>query len=628
MKLSLYNDSSAADTTRLAERFQHEHVLDRLRALDARVREAGTSGLSASDDPLVSIGMEIDAHGRVTRNCYGVFSLAWQAAQHPEWSGQIAEEIEDVRGRMRDAHGVPLRFLIWAGMGGSVEDKTMFNGAGLLGAGVTCYSLDSTDPAKLQAILGDIERRARRPLRDALRSTLVVGMALGMTSYEPVVNLEKLSALYDQLGIDSRSNFLYLTLPGSLLDQFAGPRGYRQVALQMDGGHTTAGRHSGPLTRGSLYPLALGGADLDRWLRGTALDERDIATAWKLAAFLHANGIRGRDKVTLMLPRAWQAAALWTKQDFEESLGKSEDLGIKIVVDERPRASCWRRPEDPRQDRVFLAFRLRPGLPPAAIATLRRAGYPVAVVDLPSRTSLSRYMQFVHYAVFGIAYLREMNFVTQPNVELYKTIAGEIYSESKQAGAATRTSAWRSMSESTRQATWRRRLTLFYDGIDDQAAGDDAVKVYASMLARLFDSRAAEYGELTYFGDLRYSEQGRAMRALLRDAADTVFRRTLRVPVDVYEGPAMNHSYHEMIIGHGHGFSTVLLSRKQASIPRIGYTSEYHVAQFLATRLALVRRHRPVAAILLEDLTAASRRVAERFFAAVASQLKKMERAA
>ena len=46
--------------------------------------------------------------------------------------------------------------------------------------------------------------------------------------------------------------------------------------------------------------------------------------AWRLAAFLHAQGLAGRDKVTLILPREWAGAALWTKQDFEESLGKSE----------------------------------------------------------------------------------------------------------------------------------------------------------------------------------------------------------------------------------------------------------------------------------------------------------------
>src|SRR4051812_45814334 len=113
------------------------------------------------------------------------------------------------------------------------------------------------------------------------------------------------------------------------------------------------------MTRGSLYPIALAGIDLRRWIAGTFLDAAEIATAWKLAAFLHANGERGRDKVTLLLPPEWRGAGLWTKQDFEESLGKSEALGVKIVIDERVRAAHYRDARDPRQDRVFLAFQFQ-----------------------------------------------------------------------------------------------------------------------------------------------------------------------------------------------------------------------------------------------------------------------------
>src|ERR1022692_4020151 len=116
------------------------------------------------------------------------------------------------------------------------------------------YSLDSTDPEKLKSIVEDMQQRAKEPLAKLLPATLVVGMAMGMTSYEPVVNLEKLAGLYDKYGIDSRPNFIYLTLPGSILDQFAGPRGYLSIPLQLDEDNTTAGRHSAPLTRGSLYP--------------------------------------------------------------------------------------------------------------------------------------------------------------------------------------------------------------------------------------------------------------------------------------------------------------------------------------------------------------------------------------
>ena len=86
------------------------------------------------------------------------------------------------------------------------------------------------------------------------------------------------------------------------------------------------------------------------------------------------------------------------------------------------------------------------------------------------------------------------------------------------------------------------------------------------------------------------------------------------MPVDVYEGPAMNHSYHEMIIGHGKCFSTVLISEKLHSIPEIGYTADYHRAQFQATLLALAERGRPAVSITVKDLEAGTLASLEEFF--------------
>ncbi len=125
------------------------------------------------------------------------------------------------------------------------------------------------------------------------------------------------------------------------------------MPLQLDGRHTTSGRHSSPLTRGLLLPLALAGVDLRAvGIRATSLTDDEVMTAWRLASFLHAAGLAGRDKVTLLLRRPWRGAALWTKQAVEESLGKSEALGIKIVIDEKPGAARYRAAADPAQDRA------------------------------------------------------------------------------------------------------------------------------------------------------------------------------------------------------------------------------------------------------------------------------------
>jgi hypothetical protein len=95
------------------------------------------------------------------------------------------------------------------------------------------------------------------------------------------------------------------------------------------------------------------------------------------------------------------------------------------------------------------------------------------------------------------------------------------------------------------------------------------------------------------------------------------------MPVDISEGPAMNHSYHEMIIGFGQGFSTVLLSERQASFKRVGYNSDYHRAQWLATRRALADRKRAVVTLTVRDLSERSLQSLREFFAETARRLRR-----
>ncbi|MBL8292098.1 MAG: hypothetical protein JNN08_09695 [Bryobacterales bacterium] len=609
--LSLFHDTPVSEP--LADQFASGEVLAKLQLLDKRAARKGLDGLDPARNQLIPLGTEIDAQGRVTKNSYGVFHLAWRAEAAGDWPQRVVAELDEIKAAIRKTHGARLRFLIWAGMGGSAEDKSMYNAVGLLKRGPRVYVLDSTDPAKLKSILADIEKRSTGTLGEALKSTLVVGMAMGMTSYEPVVNLRMLAALYEKHNIDSRPNFIYMTLPGSLLDQFASERGYRRIELQMDDGNATAGRHSGPLTRGSLYPLGLAQVDLDAWIRATFLTPEQIHTAWRLAAFLEAQARAGRDKITLLLNDSWAGAALWTKQDFEESLGKSEETGLKIVIGEKPKLANYLPAKDPAQDRVFLAIQTRGAKGPDAekVALLRRKGYPIAVVKFPA-VPLSAYMQFMHYVVFGLAYLRNMNFVTQPSVELYKAITNRLFESS--GGDIRASEAWKQFQ--SRSVRYRGGITLYYSFVGNPPEGRSAPEIYAQL------ARRGRYAELTFFGDLRYSPKGQRLRKSLDRAAESLFRARLKRPVDVYEGPAMNHSYHEMIIGHGGCFSTVLFADRQESLPAAGYTAAYHTAQFLATQMALAERKRDVCAIVLKDLEPASLAALDDFFHQAAALLK------
>jgi len=627
--LALYLHNHHSD--RHYETLVRDRVLERARKLTRLAREKGLRALVPATEPLIGIGMEVDAQGHVTKNSLGVLDLSWQAAQHPEWAGMILEEAAAIRGSIYAAHGVALENLIWVGMGGSSEDKAMYHALGLLRGGVRVYLLDSTDPAKLQGILKEITRHGEE-LPQALRKTLVVGMAMGMTSYEPVLNLEKLHLLFQKNGVASESNFLYMTLPGSLLDQFAGPRGYRRVELQPDNDNTTAGRHSGPLTRGSLYPLALNGVDLPGWIEAAVLSENEIEDAFRMAAFLHANGVESREKVCLMLPEEWRGAGIWTKQDFEESLGKSDALGVKIfpgtALGPAPRVPA----RDSDQDHVFWAVQVGDRHNPDAgvVKDLRQQGYPLAILNLEEPAALPRYMQWVHYVVFGLAWLRQMNFVTQPSVELYKSIAAQLHGKARKAGKLEQTKPWRDLARTRLRANAPGGLTLYYDSLVKAgllAPGDlgplkkDAAETLARAVTLLRERQRIEYVELTFYGDTRYDAGGRELRQVLETAAAEAFAERMGLCSDVYEGPAMNHSYHEMIIGHGRCFSIVLLSRRQTSIRSLGYRADYHRAQWLATKLALEQRRRAVVALVLPDLSAESRQALESFFTQVARRL-------
>lgn len=615
MQVTLWNDRPTS--AHWAIRFAEERLLGKLRALDAKARRKGLEGLEAGRNPLIEIGMECDGAGRATKNGYGVFHLAWQEGRHGAWAEAARAEAAALRTGMKK-----LKYVVWAGMGGSAEDKAAYGAAGILKGGPRFFILDSTDPAKLKAILGEIEKKER----GGLASTLVVGMAMGMTSYEPVLNLERLERLFRARGVEPGGHFAYLTLDGSLLDRFGSAKAMKRIGLQPDGGNATAGRHSAPMTMGSLLALALAGADVDAWLRGAVLDEAEIHNAWALASFLHVQGEAGREVVTLAASKSLAGLAVWTKQDFEESLGKSEELGVKVAIGEPLAMADYRAAKAEGQDRVFLVVERKgePAVERNKLALWKRAGYGVAVVVLEKGAPISKYMQFMHYVVFGMAWLRRMNFVTQPSVELYKARAKRVYENGQFQGGVEKTEEWKRLRESVRQVKWRGGVTLHYDRMPCgvEAGGRDAAAAYASILKQFAAAGVVSYGELTLFGDTRYSAPGKAARRVLDKAAAEVFRGRLKMACDVYEGPAMNHSYHEMIIGRGRCFSTVILPLKAEGVEECGATADYHRAQFLATQMALEERVRLVVAVTVKDLGAASLSALEEFFKAVARRLR------
>jgi len=619
-------DSDVPSSEHLAGEFERRKVLARLQALDSKARRRGVAGLEPALNELIRIGMEAMPGGAVARNCYGLFHLSWLAPRHPEWPSAVLNELDEVKAAIKAEHRVPLKYVIWAGAGGSIEDKAMYLASDLLKRGPKQYILDSTDPVKLKAILADIKRRSSS-LESALKSTLVVGLAMEQATHEAVLNLEKLAALYDELGIESKPNILCLARSGSALDELAARRGYIQAAVQLDGGDTTTGRHSAPMSRSSLYALGLAGTPLGDWIGATYLSKGQIQTAFRLAAFLHQQGLSGRDKVTLVLSPTLKGAAHWTKQNVEGSLAKTGETGIKIVIGEPLRMADYRAPKDPRQDRVFLLVS-RKGEPAAAglkTSLLRRCGYPLASLAFAPGASLSQYLQFIHYVVFALGWLRETNFVTQPGVDECTSLTNSLYQNSVFQGGIANTVDWKNLHDSQRQIRGHSGLVLHYDHLPCgfQLSGRTAASAYAALVHQLAAAGVVEYGELAFFGDTRYDAAGIKLRRILERAAGQLFRDGLSLPADVAEGPAVNHSCHEMVVGHGRCLSTLLISEKAESIAGVGCGADYHRAQFLANLIAQERRARLVVSITLRDLSEPSLRSLEEFFREAAAHIRR-----
>jgi hypothetical protein len=186
---------------------------------------------------------------------------------------------------------------------------------------------------------------------------------------------------------------------------------------------------------------------------------------------------------------------------------------------------------------------------------------------------------------------------------------------------------WKKTASSPRRVKHRGCLTLAYDrlALALEEPMPDAPSTYAAIVKKLLVEGRIDYAELTFFGDTRYSPNGRSVLQILNRSAERLFRSKLKMPVDIGEGPAMNHSAHEMIIGRGRCLSTVILSEKQEKLTAARYHAQYHLAQFLATQMALEQRKRPVVSITLKDLEEESLISLEDFFRQAATCLKSIK---
>lgn len=338
--------ASAPGTATTLARLRTEDAIGQLRRRDGLMRTLGSEGQRPMLDWVDGVARLLD---------------------HPS-------AVEHVEAEARALWQRGIRHVVWAGMGGSMLTVRVLIALGLCAgprneppsAGVktpiTFHPLDSTDPAALNALLRSLAQAHHLPapeaaptgadadpsayLRSLLSDVLMVGVAMGMTSEEPITHMAWFADLLATTGLAPSDHLLAMALPGSYLDTFAQQHQIPSQPLQLDGQTGTGGRMSAPTTRVFLLPAALSllaaespsatanataSAGRLRALLQRAWHAHDLAGAEqqpamhpyaRLAAALADRAEDGVCRALVHLPDAWRHVLPWIEQLCEESLGK------------------------------------------------------------------------------------------------------------------------------------------------------------------------------------------------------------------------------------------------------------------------------------------------------------------
>ncbi len=337
--------------------------------------------------------------------------LGWLSA--PETA---TREIPALRAFAASVRDVGVRRAAVLGMGGSSLAPEVF--ARLFetaGGAAELEVLDTTEPGAVAAA----------GVRLDPGSTLFVVSSKSGTTAEVAALL---SYFYDRaraaLGPGhAGSRFVAVTDPGTPLETAARDLRFRRV---FHGRPDIGGRFSA-LSAFGLVPAALKGLDLERLLapaRAMADACRVPAAAGnpgaRLGAILGAAALRGRDKLTLIMPPRLRPLGGWLEQLIAESTGK-EGRGIVPVVEDRPAASG----RGPDRLLVEIGTAGRPVPKPGASGT-GAAAAPAVRLTLEDPYDLAGHFFLWEFATAVAARSLKVNPFDQPDVESTKKRTREL----------------------------------------------------------------------------------------------------------------------------------------------------------------------------------------------------------
>jgi hypothetical protein len=512
------------------------------------------------------------------------------------------EGLEAVEREARTLLTRGVRHVIWSGMGGSVLSVQVLRALGFCGEGVTIHPLDSTDPEALNALLRRLATgkgvvslsadasadaaRVRAPLIRALfADVLMVAVAMGKTSEEPISHLEWFSKLLREGGLDLADHLVVMSIPGSYLEQHALTHGLPHLPLQLDGGHGTPGRMSAPTTRVFLLPVALHLAAQGapegslRAILRTAWTTYDLdgATARphdhpyvRLAATLAAAAADGACGLLLALPPELDALRWWTEQLLEESLGKG-GKGIVVFADQALAVSHGTSPAALPCVRVHMLAEAPPATADSGQTGVFALYQPLLAVEARAEQLAGVAAVFLGLqltmALYG--YLWDIPFAGQPAVEAYKSRAREL----RAADDALR------IAHKATVAQPEGRLTLLPPPASTgTSAGESPALLVVAALGR-----NPTYLDLTINGELSQQDMD-ALYAQLRALGND----GLGIPVKLRRAPASYHSTEQSEMDGPAGLVSLRALAAQTSSCLLGsYEARFLRAQAVGTWMAM-----------------------------------------
>jgi hypothetical protein len=523
-------------------------------------------------------------------------------------------QLEEVEAEARDLWQRGIHHIIWAGMGGSVITVRVLCDLGFCGGGdkeqLSIYPLDSTDPAALNAIVRKIAEAKKLALptgeessnpsflQALLTDVMMVGVAMGMTSEEPITHLEWFTTLVQQAGLRPADHLLVMTLPGSYLDRFANAQQAPSRPLQPDGGTGTGGRMSAPATRVFLLPVALyltthfpGQSGQLRSVLQRAWNEYNLELATsrpaehpfvQLAAALSAESRDGACRLLLRMPEGWQAFVSWLEQLMEESLGKG-GKGIVVFHDQTLNSSA-----PSYQQGGMLHVRVVTEATQAAGDQPFILSQPSLASKEPQNRLAALAASFLGWqlsmALYG--YLQRITFAGQPAVENYKARARALRTESDPLQVASHWSP--ALHDGILTLLAPRGTQLHIDLHRPNGA--------AAAFARTLQGASLSYLDVTVNG-----EAGAGLLAVLDEHVHTIGNKLLGLPVKLRKAPADYHSTEQSEMDGPPSLLSLRLVARNSEAPLVGsYTTTFLHAQAVSTWQAMMEAGRPCFLLVID----------------------------